>query len=80
MSRYDVLDKRPAADDKTQSIEKASLARRGNPDYRQFSAYVPLDLYRTLKVRLAERELDLSKAVEEAITDWLAKGSSGNKG
>jgi hypothetical protein len=74
MSRYDILSTRSTAQEKTQGIEKASVTRRGNPDYRQFSAYVPLDLYRMLKVRLAERELDLSEAVEEAITDWLAKG------
>jgi hypothetical protein len=71
MSRYDVLAKRPA----TQvgiDAEKTSVTRRGNPDYRQFSAYVPVDMYRALKVRLAERELDLSEAVEEAIRNWLA--------
>jgi Ribbon-helix-helix protein, copG family len=75
MSRYDILSTRSAAQEKAQGTEKAAVTRRGNPDYRQFSAYVPLDLYRALKVRLAEREFDLSEAVEEAIRNWLAQES-----
>jgi hypothetical protein len=75
MSRYDVLTKRAAAKHQGEATEHelTAVTRRGNPGYRQFSAYVPLELYRTLKIRLAERELDLSQALEEAIRDWLAK-------
>jgi hypothetical protein len=50
---------------------KTTGSRRGNPEYRQFSAYIPADLYRRLKVRLAERDLDLSVAVEEALAEWV---------
>ena len=52
---------------------KAAGSRRGNPSFRQFSAYIPVELYRKLKVRLAERDLDLSLAVEQAIADWIEK-------
>lgn len=75
MSRYDILAKRvspqPAAEPGTANFNAAS--RRGNPSYRQFSAYIPADLYKRLKMRLAEQELELSQAVENAIAEWLAK-------
>jgi len=74
MSRYDVLAQRVSH----QPVEPgatnfSAAARRGNPSYRQFSAYIPADLYKRLKMRLAEQELELSVAVENAIADWLAK-------
>ncbi len=71
MSRYDVLSKRstPATDDEKKPVS----ARRGNPAFRQFSAYIPADLYRKVKVQLAERDLDLSVAVEQALAEWVSK-------
>ncbi len=72
MGRFDALKRSPA--NAKQDTPTLAVARRGNPDYRQFSAYVPADLYRTFKVRLAERDLELSQAVEEAIAEWLRKG------
>ena len=71
MSRYDILAKRSAPS--PQSAEAGTVARRGNPAFRQFSAYLPIELYRTLKVRLAERDMDLSEAVEQAVSDWVEK-------
>ena len=73
MSRYDILAKRSAPTPESVGTAKTTAARRGNPAYRQFSAYIPLDLYRLLKVRLAERDLDLSEAVEHAVSDWVQK-------
>jgi hypothetical protein len=76
MSRYDVLAKRPTVGQGEVKMGAQKPSRRRNPDYRQFSAYVPLDLYRSLKMRLAEQELELSEAVEDAIRDWLGKGKA----
>ena len=45
--------------------------RRGNPAYRQFSAYVPDDLYRRFKSKLALENRDLSEVMEELIVGWL---------
>lgn len=72
MGRYDVLTKRstPASADEA-AAAKAAIARRGNPAYRQFSAYIPADLYRRLKVQLAEHDLDLSEGVEQALEEWV---------
>jgi hypothetical protein len=76
MSRYDVLAKRPSPAPEIAGAGKSTASRRGNPSFRQFSAYIPAELYRTLKVKLAESELDLSQAVEQAITDWIDKQSA----
>jgi len=73
MSRYDILAKRSLQPVEPGAISSSVAARRGNPSYRQFSAYIPADLYKRLKMRLAEQELELSQAVENAIADWLAK-------
>jgi len=73
MSRYDILAKRmnvPTADATVTAFSVA--ARRGNPSFRQFSAYIPADLYKRLKMRIAEQDLELSVAVEQAIAAWLA--------
>jgi len=76
MSRYDILAKRMtapvAAADATVATFTAA-ARRGNPSYRQFSAYIPADLYKRLKMRIAEQDLELSVAVEQAIAAWLTE-------
>jgi hypothetical protein len=74
MSRYDILAKRmsvPAAAGDATAVSFSVAARRGNPSYRQFSAYIPTDLYKRLKMRIAEQDLELSVAVEQAIAAWL---------
>jgi len=71
MSRYDVLAKRTSPVSENPKVEKPANSRRGNPAYRQFSAYIPVNLYRQLKVHLAESDMDLSEAVEQAVTTWL---------
>lgn len=78
MSRYDILAKRSAPTAESVGTGKTTAARRGNPAYRQFSAYIPSELYRLLKVRLAERDLDLSEAVEQAVSDWVEREKQGN--
>ena len=75
MSRYDILAKRTAPGTDLAGMGQPTPARRGNPAFRQFSAYIPIELYRLLKVRLAERDLDLSQAVEQAVSDWVEKGN-----
>jgi hypothetical protein len=73
MSRYDVLAKRTSPAPEIVGAGKPASSRRGNLSYRQFSAYIPVELYRKLKVRLAEHDMDLSQAAEHAIADWLEK-------
>ena len=77
MSRYDVLAKRMsapvAAATEAGPVNLGMAARRGNPSYRQFSAYIPADLYKRLKMRIAEQDLELSVAVEQAIAAWLTE-------
>ena len=52
-------------------IRPSRATRRGNPAYRQFSAYVPDDLYRRFKSKLALENRDLSEVMEELIVGWL---------
>lgn len=55
-----------------QSSRPAAVAtRRGNPAYRQFSAYVPDPLYRKFKSKLALDNRDLSEVMEELISTWV---------
>ncbi len=49
----------------------ALATRRGNPAYRQFSAYVPDALYRKFKSKLALENRDLSEVMEELIVKWV---------
>lgn len=53
----------------------AKAGKRGRSDYRQFSAYLRADLYRRLKVRVAEQDIDLSDAINDAVEQWLGQGS-----
>ncbi len=71
MSRYDVLTKRTGPKLETTEAPSPNAPRRGNPAFRQFSAYIPAELYRKVKVQLAERDMDLSEAVQQALTDWI---------
>lgn len=72
MGRFDALRPRSSIDD-----QPTKPARRGNPAYRQFSAYIPEDLYRRLKIRLIESDTDLSEAIEQAIIVWLRPQQGG---
>ncbi len=49
----------------------ATTIRRGNPAYRQFSAYIPDQLYRRFKAKLATEDRDQSDVLEELISSWV---------
>lgn len=70
MGRYDVLKHATGA---AEAREPVVSFRRGNPAYRQFSAYIRAEVYRDMKIQLASDDLDLSAGVEEAVTDWIKK-------
>jgi hypothetical protein len=82
MSRFDALKKaKQSPENHTSSIVAAaenlpiptSLKRRGNQQYKQFSAYIPLPMYRRLKAHLGATGVELSVAVEQALSDWMEK-------
>ena len=82
MSRFDALKKaKQSTDSYTSSTVVAgdkvpipgSLKRRGNEQYKQFSAYIPLPMYRRLKAHLGATGIELSVAVEQALSDWIEK-------
>ena len=60
-----------AASPEVPAPTRVPATRRGNPAYRQFSAYVPDDLYRRFKSKLALENRDLSEVMEQLIVGWL---------
>ncbi|HWQ96467.1 MAG TPA: hypothetical protein VN538_00040 [Clostridia bacterium] len=76
MGRFNVLKSQRETAAPASAAGSSKATRRGNPAYRQFSAYIPVDLYRQLKVTLAAGDMDLSEAVERAVSEWLAKQGS----
>jgi hypothetical protein len=81
MSRFDALKKaKQSTDSYTSSTASAdnvpiagNLKRRGNEQYKQFSAYIPLPMYRRLKAHLGATGTELSVAVEQALSEWIEK-------
>jgi hypothetical protein len=47
--------------------------KRGDPDYRQVSAYVRKDTHQKVKMALLKEDLEFSELVEDLLRDWLAK-------
>ena len=82
MSRFDALKKAKQSTDTYSSGAvmpgadvpvSVNLKRRGNEQYKQFSAYIPLPMYRRLKAHLGASGIELSAAVEQALSDWIEK-------
>jgi hypothetical protein len=45
--------------------------RRKNPDYRQVSGHIPMNMYRKFKSICALRDVSQSEALEQAINVWM---------
>jgi hypothetical protein len=45
--------------------------RRRSEDYRQLSGHVPVPLYRKFKATCAERDVNQSEALEQALALWI---------
>jgi len=52
---------------------RKTLRRSDGRELRKQTFYLDAELSHRLMVRCAEREYDLSEAIEEAVTVWLAK-------
>ena len=68
----------PAGDEPARSGRAPLLTKRGNPAFQQFSAYLPRDLYLSLKAHLAGNDIELSDAVEQALRKWLEERRPAN--
>ena len=49
------------------------LAKSVDPDYIKFTTYVRKDTHRAVKVKLTERDEELSDLVEQLLQTWLHK-------
>lgn len=54
-------------------------ARKNDPNYAQFSVYLPRPLVKELKVIAAQDELTLTDIAEEALTQWVKDRKSNSK-
>lgn len=61
--------------DKDNSITVA--ARKNDPNYAQFSVYLPKQLVKELKVIAAQEEMTQTDIAEEALTQWVKNKRSG---
>lgn len=56
-------------------------ARKNDPNYAQFSVYLPRQLVKELKVIAAQDEVTLTDIAEEALTQWVKdRKSQGSQG
>ncbi len=90
MGRFDVLKqvRKPESESPASSptrdiaepptLSPAPNSKRGSPQYRQFSAYLRADLYKKLKIKVAERDMDLSDAINEAVQMWVKEAGPAN--
>ncbi len=49
------------------------LAKSVDPDYIKFTTYVRKDTHRAVKVKITERDEELSDLVEQLLQSWLQK-------
>lgn len=47
------------------------MDKRRNPNYKQISGHIPLELYKLFKTACFSRDIKQSEAVEIAISDWV---------
>lgn len=75
MNRFDGLNKSLASRQEAAQpdIPRARRGKRSDPNYVQIGAYIPRDLQKQLKLRLAAEEIELSDLVEQLLMTWLAK-------
>jgi hypothetical protein len=56
-------------------IPAKPLAKSQDPAYTKFTTYVPIQLHRAVKSKLAAQGRELSGLVEGLLRDWNARGS-----
>lgn len=61
------------AEKNTASSDKMTakkITKRNNPKYQQISAYLKKDTYKKMKMKLLDKEKDMSELLEKLIGDW----------
>jgi hypothetical protein len=57
-------------------MAEGQRGKRSDPNYKQLSGLVPVELFRKFKAKCAEWGTDLSTAIEEAVNLWLQSKES----
>lgn len=55
------------------------MDKRRDPNYKQISGHIPLELYKQFKTACFYRDIKQSEAVEIAIGNWVKEDSQGEK-
>ena len=55
------------------------MDKRRDPNYKQISGHIPLELYKQFKTVCFYRDIKQSEAVEIAIDNWVKEDSQGEK-
>lgn len=56
-----------------------AMDRRRSKDYRQLSGHIPVAMYKKFKATCAERDVNQSEALEQALARWIEEDSQQDK-
>lgn len=61
------------------SEEAQKIGKRRDPNYQQITAYLPQELYHSLKVALVQDKLQMSDLFSELVQEWLTSRDNDKK-
>jgi hypothetical protein len=63
----------PALVDEPKRRQRKATGKRSDPNYIQVGAYVPIELNKSVKRLLVDKEQDFSELVSELLEEWVKK-------
>jgi len=61
------------------SEETQKIGKRRDPNYQQITAYLPQQLYHSLKVALVQDKLQMSDLFSQLVQEWLTSRDKDKK-
>lgn len=65
----------PALVDEPKKRQRKATGKRSDPNYIQVGAYVPIELNKSVKRLLLDKEQDFSELVSDLLAEWVEKNS-----
>lgn len=63
----------PALVDEPKKRQRKATGKSSNPNYIQVGPYVPIELNKSVKRLLVDKEQDFSELVSELLAEWVKK-------
>jgi len=63
----------PALVDEPKRRQRKATGKRSDPNYIQVGAYVPIELNKSVKRLLVDKEQDFSELVSDLLAEWVEK-------